>query len=389
MLFISHSSKDTVIVTALVKLISAAIVLPAEEIRCTSLDEYQLPGGANIDKQLRHELKQSQAFIGLISDDSLESMYVVFELGARWSTGKHLIPLLAPGTKSDILQAPLSRLNALHCDNPAHLHQLVSELGKLLDHEVNPAFSYQNYVDKIVQLPSSAQLEAPISLPPYLYYAFFVVLGMFIFYFLGVPVLESSGSKQIFNLKEANEKLKEDNENLNKDKVKLKEANENLKSNLRQQKQEIFELKIALTQEVSIVPASLVGVLQGKEIIKPKEKLFRYSGISLRAKLVGFEPQICDINIGNEISKEPKWKVKFGEQTSNTEIVWLNEVFEICASVSGNRFDYFVLSDHKWRHKYILSIGIGQYGEQIEGDPSTGYTQFFKSMAWEVGKGVL
>jgi hypothetical protein len=165
MLFISHSSKDLTTVAALVELIRSALTLPADDIRCTSLDGYRLPGGTNIDELLRQEVHDSQAFIGLISYDSLESTYVVFELGARWGEDKHLVPLLAPGVSSDVLKAPLSALNALRCDNASNLHQLVTELGGLLGHTPNSAASYQRYVDKVVALPHATE---PIKIPKYL-----------------------------------------------------------------------------------------------------------------------------------------------------------------------------------------------------------------------------
>lgn len=91
MLFISHSSKDIDIVEALVELCRSALIMPGGKIRCTSLVGYRLPGGAVVDDQLRHEVHDANAFIGLISYNSIRSMYVFFELGARWGAGKQLV----------------------------------------------------------------------------------------------------------------------------------------------------------------------------------------------------------------------------------------------------------------------------------------------------------
>ena len=52
-LFISHSSRDKSAVEALVELLRTALNLSAGEIRCTSLDGYSFPGGADTDEQLR------------------------------------------------------------------------------------------------------------------------------------------------------------------------------------------------------------------------------------------------------------------------------------------------------------------------------------------------
>jgi TIR domain len=132
MLFISHSSGDLGIIEALVGLFRSALAISPDSLRCTSLDGYRLPGGASIDEQLRRQVHDAEAFVGLISHRSLQSMYVIFELGARWGAGKHLIPLLAPGVASRVLQSPLSALNALSCGSAAHLHQLVEELATAL-----------------------------------------------------------------------------------------------------------------------------------------------------------------------------------------------------------------------------------------------------------------
>lgn len=165
MLFISHTSKDEPVVEALVELCRNALAIPPRDIRCTSLDGSRLPGGARISDRLREEVNDAQAFVGLISYNSLQSMYVVFELGARWGAAKSLIPLLAPGVEPDILEGPLSELNPLRCGDAAQLHQLVDELAQRLGVASNPPATYQRYIDKILALPPAP--KKPI-VPEYL-----------------------------------------------------------------------------------------------------------------------------------------------------------------------------------------------------------------------------
>lgn len=151
-LFVSHSSRDFAFVEPLVKLLRSSLNLRAREIRCTSVDGYRLQGGASIEDRLRKDVHDASAFVGIISPSSIDSMYVMFELGARWGAGKHLLPLLAPGTSASVLGGPLAGVTALRLDSAAQLHQLVSDLADLLEITPEPAAVYQSLIDEIVSL---------------------------------------------------------------------------------------------------------------------------------------------------------------------------------------------------------------------------------------------
>lgn len=82
--FISHSSADQDLAEALIRLLRSALPLQPDIIRCTSVGGYKLPTGTEVDAQLRKEVVEAELFIALITKDSLDSTYVLFELGARW-----------------------------------------------------------------------------------------------------------------------------------------------------------------------------------------------------------------------------------------------------------------------------------------------------------------
>ena len=149
-IFLSHSGQDALLAGLLVDLLKTALTLRASEIRCTSVEGYRLPGGADTAEQLREELLTSPAFIGLISPQSFSSAYVLFELGARWGANKRLVPLLAPGVESSILRGPIADLNALRCDVMAQLHQLVHDVATHLGREIEPPAVYQSKADAIM-----------------------------------------------------------------------------------------------------------------------------------------------------------------------------------------------------------------------------------------------
>lgn len=150
--FISHSSKDAPIAKALVLLLKAALNISSGRIRCTSVDGYGLSAGAETDNQLRVELRESKVFLGIITQSSVESTYVLFELGARWGAHLQLAPVLASSADKTLLRGPLSGLNALSCDSRSQVLQLVDDVGSDLGLIAEKAASYQDYVDDLLRL---------------------------------------------------------------------------------------------------------------------------------------------------------------------------------------------------------------------------------------------
>ncbi|MGE0591886.1 MAG: toll/interleukin-1 receptor domain-containing protein [Vicinamibacterales bacterium] len=153
-LFISHSSADKAVAERLIELLRDALSLRAEEIRCTSVEGHRLPGGADTDEEIRREINEAEAFIGIVSADSVQSLYVLFELGARWGLGKPLVPLLCPGFAAELLDGPLKGLNALRMDNRQQVLQLVHEIGRSLGADLAAPQSYAQRVDAVVDQPA-------------------------------------------------------------------------------------------------------------------------------------------------------------------------------------------------------------------------------------------
>ncbi len=131
--FISHSSSDTAVAEALVELIHSALNIRAKDIRCTSVGGYRLPAGADTNKQLRSEVFECQAFIALLSPASMASVYVLFELGARWGSENYLVPIMIKDTKVSDLKAPLSAIHAISGKSETDLHQLIDDLSQRLE----------------------------------------------------------------------------------------------------------------------------------------------------------------------------------------------------------------------------------------------------------------
>lgn len=165
-LFISHRSTDKELAKAIADLLRNATRLASSEIRCTSVDGYRLPGGADTAAQLRDEVLEAAALIGLITPSSVSSAYVLFELGARWGAGKHLCPVLARGADDQVLGGPLGGRNALHLNSRAEVIQMVEEVAATVDVRVESWASVQHDIDEVVRLAGDAAPKTPLSSAP-------------------------------------------------------------------------------------------------------------------------------------------------------------------------------------------------------------------------------
>lgn len=155
LIFISHSHENTAIAQALLKLLLLAFNISKSQIRCTSVDGFRLHVGANVDR-LKVEIYEARVFIGLITPESIRSVYVLFELGARWGAKRQIMPVLAAGADAGILGGPLGNINALSCDEPDQVHQLINDIAETLKLE-----KHANYVvgiEDLVRVSSTARV---------------------------------------------------------------------------------------------------------------------------------------------------------------------------------------------------------------------------------------
>lgn len=85
----------------------------------------------------------------------MKSTFVLFELGARWGSGRDFLPLLAGGADSAELRPPLSNRNALSLRHDAQLHQLVRDLGNALGAAPEGPEVYYCYMQEVTRLAAS------------------------------------------------------------------------------------------------------------------------------------------------------------------------------------------------------------------------------------------
>jgi hypothetical protein len=128
MIFISHRHKDQPIAFALTEAIRTYFDVRPTEIRCTSVQPYRLPFGKNTGNRLRDEIGRAQVVLGVLSPDTTQSSYVMFELGAAWAQHIYTCPLLSKGAEYQHIPGPIFDLAPARLWEASDCHQLLGNL---------------------------------------------------------------------------------------------------------------------------------------------------------------------------------------------------------------------------------------------------------------------
>ncbi|MET0792850.1 MAG: toll/interleukin-1 receptor domain-containing protein, partial [Polyangiaceae bacterium] len=131
-LFISHAHRDADLAERFIDIISDELQVPKGELRCTSVRGYELELGTDARNTLRAELGSAVCVIALLTPESMNSDWVLFELGAAWFNANATIPLLAGGLENSRLPAALQGSADGRLDSPATLERVLAQLQRLL-----------------------------------------------------------------------------------------------------------------------------------------------------------------------------------------------------------------------------------------------------------------
>ena len=107
-IFVSHAAADEKLASALVDCLLSSMVLDDNEIRCTSVPGHRLPVGCDFAETLLADLENTAVVVGLVTRRSVESSWVLFELGATWGARKALRPLVTDQVNLRALPGALS-----------------------------------------------------------------------------------------------------------------------------------------------------------------------------------------------------------------------------------------------------------------------------------------
>jgi hypothetical protein len=166
-IFISHSSADRALAEALTNLLTRALEIDPEEIRCSSVPGHNVDPGTRTSEALRSEISKTDAFIGLLTRSSLQSTYVLFEIGARWGAKGWLAPVIGPDLRAEDLKPPLSELNVARSDDATAMAHLVESIAETLQVPARQLRFFQAELTKVTAITASApSSQDPVPPPP-------------------------------------------------------------------------------------------------------------------------------------------------------------------------------------------------------------------------------
>ena len=156
-IFISHSSKDIVLVKSFVEnVLKLGLDVHADRIFCSSIDGQGVKSGQSIPDRLRDEINMSCLALLFVSDNYKASEVCLNEAGAAWVklTKETVIPLLLPGTKfSELGFFDLTRLGLKIYEREGIL-KLIQDCKE----ELNPSFNLERIHEKIEIFIKDTQL---------------------------------------------------------------------------------------------------------------------------------------------------------------------------------------------------------------------------------------
>lgn len=128
-IFISHRHKDKELVKALLTVLEVAFHLEKRDIRCTSVHPYRLPAGERTPDRLQAEITRAKAVLGILTPDTAESSYTLFELGSSWGQKVATLPLLAKGAQQKDIPSPISDRHPIDLTQADDCRQLIQDLA--------------------------------------------------------------------------------------------------------------------------------------------------------------------------------------------------------------------------------------------------------------------
>jgi len=136
--FISHSTDDAEWAKEVVERLDTGIGIKKKQILCTSLAETKLRPGGSVADELRHNLEDCSVVIGLLTPGSVDSDYLLMELGAAWGLRKTCC-LLLRDVEPERVPGPFKSIVVVGWDDPDAMSRLLKTVKDSIEcYETRP-----------------------------------------------------------------------------------------------------------------------------------------------------------------------------------------------------------------------------------------------------------
>lgn len=156
-IFISYRiSSDQKVASALKKLLEGSIDPPPRVF--VSGDGGILPSSAGAIPQLQEAVQRSEAFIGIITQQSKQREWIFFEAGAAWGRRRIYVPLLIDATPDD-LPNTIQSYQTTDAKQKSAMHTLMGVLAKATEGTLRSHFGrrYASFERVVVSYPNDPE----------------------------------------------------------------------------------------------------------------------------------------------------------------------------------------------------------------------------------------
>jgi hypothetical protein len=155
--FVSHSSSDKTLATALVAALRSCLNADDLQIRCSTLPQAAPEPGQCFDEAaVRKEIESAKVFIWLATKAAIASAPVLFEVTTRRHSGteddtRRVLPVVVDPKLQ--LPWPFTQLQSVRCQDWCHLETLVQYVAKRLGRK------YERNAESLTSLSELAELS--------------------------------------------------------------------------------------------------------------------------------------------------------------------------------------------------------------------------------------
>lgn len=149
-IFISHSSKDRLIVGDVIDLLKS-IGIRTNQIFCTSFEGYGIELGEDFLERIKKELSGEVLVIFILTNNYYASPISLCEMGATWVQTKDHIPIVVPPFSFDDIKGVIPNTQGLEITDKSRWNSLKIKLDKKFEIEPTDYTVWEHERDKILR----------------------------------------------------------------------------------------------------------------------------------------------------------------------------------------------------------------------------------------------